>query len=270
MHDSCAFVHGLPTSSSKRVIFFGLPERNCSLKRTRARVVAKSEPPAKPGYYKNPSRAIEKGGGFYIPGLRGPRLRFLVPVVAVVFLAANHASGGTSTDALSRTELLDVIAAMGLLGTALQDVLSDGKNESSKSTGENPMAGVTREEVVTDPPSNSRQDSGEWASDIVQDLEPNVEIAHFRKANMLFRTENVMDATGGPAVERVMREQKGVYIARLSSLPEEVSIPFLRNGDWSVFMVPTSDEDVVVFASRDELGRDSRRWLEALSTQISK
>ena len=36
------------------------------------------------GYYVRPSAALERGGGFYVPGLEGDRLRLLVAVVLLV------------------------------------------------------------------------------------------------------------------------------------------------------------------------------------------
>lgn len=64
-------------------------------------------PQVKSSFYKRPSRAIEKGGGFYIPGLRGPRLRIGVGFLVLALLAANHASAGKvrySADGKKRQE----------------------------------------------------------------------------------------------------------------------------------------------------------------------
>ena len=36
--------------------------------------------PGMKGYYRRPSRAIEKGGGFFVPGLEGERIRLLTAV----------------------------------------------------------------------------------------------------------------------------------------------------------------------------------------------
>ena len=42
------------------------------------------------GYYVRPSAALERGGGFYVPGLEGDRLRLLVAVVLGVGLVLNR------------------------------------------------------------------------------------------------------------------------------------------------------------------------------------
>lgn len=44
--------------------------------------------------YVRPSAAIERGGGFYVPGLEGGRLRILVGALIGALLALNHAVGG--------------------------------------------------------------------------------------------------------------------------------------------------------------------------------
>mmetsp|Transcript_19038 Transcript_19038/g.40327 ORF Transcript_19038/g.40327 Transcript_19038/m.40327 type:complete len:347 (-) Transcript_19038:747-1787(-) len=46
--------------------------------------------PVKSSYYKRPAAALERGGGFYIPGLEGYRLRLLVGSVLSAALVANR------------------------------------------------------------------------------------------------------------------------------------------------------------------------------------
>ena len=43
------------------------------------------------GYYRRPSRAIEKGGGFYVPGLEGERIRVLTAAALVLMYVTNRA-----------------------------------------------------------------------------------------------------------------------------------------------------------------------------------
>lgn len=52
------------------------------------------------GYYRRPSRAIEKGGGFYVPGLEGERIRIITSGALVLMYIANRA--GQTTASLSQ------------------------------------------------------------------------------------------------------------------------------------------------------------------------
>ena len=47
--------------------------------------------PGMKGYYRRPSRAIEKGGGFFVPGLEGERIRLITAVALVLMFAVNRA-----------------------------------------------------------------------------------------------------------------------------------------------------------------------------------
>lgn len=76
------------------------------------------------GVYVRPSAAIERGSGFFIPGLEGPRVRLLFGLVIVVLTTLNHFTG--ANPAQSPTELLAIGYAILLL---LQAAIEFGKEE---------------------------------------------------------------------------------------------------------------------------------------------
>lgn len=47
--------------------------------------------PGMKGYYRRPSRAIEKGGGFFVPGLEGERIRILTSIALFAMFSLNRA-----------------------------------------------------------------------------------------------------------------------------------------------------------------------------------
>jgi len=49
------------------------------------------------GYYKRPSRAIERGGGFFVPGLEGERIRLLTVVALVALFSVNNSGQVVTT-----------------------------------------------------------------------------------------------------------------------------------------------------------------------------
>jgi hypothetical protein len=51
----------------------------------------------KEGVYTRPSGAIERGSGFYVPGLEGPKVRLVFGGLLLVVLAANHVISNPST-----------------------------------------------------------------------------------------------------------------------------------------------------------------------------
>ena len=54
------------------------------------------EPPKQPAqknmgsYYRRPSAALERGGGFFVPGLEGYKLRAVMGILVLVLFAANR------------------------------------------------------------------------------------------------------------------------------------------------------------------------------------
>ena len=68
-----------------------LPARPCLRP---LRVVASAGPPpyeeAKKGFYVRPSAAVERGGGFFIPGLEGYKLRLAVALLLSAGLLLNR------------------------------------------------------------------------------------------------------------------------------------------------------------------------------------
>lgn len=56
-----------------------------------------ASPKGMKGYYVRPSRAIEKGGGFYVPGLEGERIRIISGITFLFLIAINLSGNPLST-----------------------------------------------------------------------------------------------------------------------------------------------------------------------------
>ena len=89
---ACAFSRGRPTGVALREA----TPWSCPLSSTvhgRSRLFAESDTPKSSkvkGVYVRPSGAIERGSGFFVPGLEGPRVRVLFGGVLLVLTALNH------------------------------------------------------------------------------------------------------------------------------------------------------------------------------------
>eukprot|EP00638_Chattonella_subsalsa_P009646 CAMPEP_0117751904 /NCGR_PEP_ID=MMETSP0947-20121206/11265_1 /TAXON_ID=44440 /ORGANISM="Chattonella subsalsa, Strain CCMP2191" /LENGTH=335 /DNA_ID=CAMNT_0005570399 /DNA_START=4 /DNA_END=1011 /DNA_ORIENTATION=+ len=71
------------------------------------------------GYYVRPSAALERGGGFFVPGLEGGRLQLLVAALALVLLAVNRYPGYDVVPSQLTSEVLGVVAAVAALAQFL-------------------------------------------------------------------------------------------------------------------------------------------------------
>ena len=81
--------------------------------------------PKSRGVYARPSAAIERGSGFFIPGLEGSRVRGLFGVLALALTYFNR-SVGSGGEAASEAQILSEIVAVGygllLLGQAVLEL----------------------------------------------------------------------------------------------------------------------------------------------------
>ena len=76
------------------------------------------------GIYSRPSAAIEKGSGFFIPGLEGPRVRLVFGLVILALTAANHLLVTQTSGILAET----IAVGYGIL-LLLQAAIEFGKEE---------------------------------------------------------------------------------------------------------------------------------------------
>jgi len=73
------------------------------------------------GYYRRPSRAIEKGGGFFIPGFENERIRILSSTILLVLLIINRSGVQITTTSQIITELTGTIMILLLFLQGIAD-----------------------------------------------------------------------------------------------------------------------------------------------------
>lgn len=76
------------------------------------------------GYYRRPSRAIEKGGGFFVPGLEGERIRVLTAGALLIMFAANRTGVQVVTTAQLISEVTGLVVTVLLFLQGLADAFS--------------------------------------------------------------------------------------------------------------------------------------------------
>lgn len=77
------------------------------------------------GVYARPSAAIERGSGFFIPGLEGPRVRLLFGLSLLVLTAANHFLLTTTT--ASNNQLAETMGVLYAILLLFQAAIEFGK-----------------------------------------------------------------------------------------------------------------------------------------------
>eukprot|EP01041_Mallomonas_annulata_P005718 gene5718-11543_t len=85
------------------------------------------------GFYRRPSRAIEKGGGFYIPGLEDEKLRLVAVAGLMVMFAINRSGSPVQSPQLILSEMTGVSMAVLLFIQSLFIVFPESTdNQSTK------------------------------------------------------------------------------------------------------------------------------------------
>lgn len=278
---------GLPVTMTPLLLFFLstplLPQRSrhsvpfCA-RRPSPRLSAGPPPKVKSSYYKNPSKAIEKGGGFYIPGLRGPRLRIAVSTLSCALLSLNHLTAGAEAaqKSLQASETIAATAAFAVLATALADIAEERREAAPAAKAPVDPIGETvarqeTPETATAAPGDVAEDVL-WSTAVSADLTGATAFAVCRDGQVVHASGlAVGDVASGEAVSRVTQERRAVYIDDTGTLPPDVTLPFLPESEWAVFLVP-QEGGVVTFAKKKGGGFDKRQrdWLTQMAIRMAR
>ena len=123
------------------------------------------------GYYRRPSRAIEKGGGFFVPGLEGEKIRVVSAAVLVLAIASNRAGVQDATIAQITSEVIGLVMAVILFVQGIAEAFPQlGASSSAATTNTAPVSSFLS--VIQSAPKSSQTVSVETAArSIIQTCE---------------------------------------------------------------------------------------------------
>lgn len=238
------------------------------------------------GVYVRPSGAIEKGSGFFFPGLEGPRVRVLFGSVLLVFTAVNHVTSPTPFGGLSFEEVIAILYSLLVL---FQAAIEFGKEELIVEGGGSGAAKSTRsdEELVqkwaTSSSLNENSKSKiQWAAASYLSITPATQMmlldgSSSDNQKMVYRlggessssVSPTDESTGIEAALQQLQKSKGGRISLPSTHPAAValgltdsrSIILQRVTDTSCWLV-TSDQLLASFTQAD------LKWLGRLAAYV--
>ena len=106
------------------------------------------------GYYRRPSRAIEKGGGFFVPGLEGEKIRVVSAAAIILMIASNRAGVQDATVSQITSEIIGIVMALILF---LQGIAEAFPSIGSSTTAASSTAPVSNFLSVIQSASRSQQ-----------------------------------------------------------------------------------------------------------------
>mmetsp|Transcript_432 Transcript_432/g.780 ORF Transcript_432/g.780 Transcript_432/m.780 type:complete len:321 (-) Transcript_432:515-1477(-) len=255
-----------------------VPRRSVVTRRAPRWISSSSGDPNKvsASFYKRPSKAIERGGGFYVPGLRGYRLRIAVGALIGVLSLANLVACADSLSPIFLVSQFNAcFGACALLYWGFQrrrEEKSEYEGSPSLSIPKVSLGLVSSGSGRTHPEdfelSVGLLEDLAWLTAVVTDLTAVSSVVLFREGQLLFSSGPAVIAQEreeGPVVSRVAAEGKPLYVDDISTLPEGIEVPFLEGKIWSVFLYPLgTDKAVLVFAapSVGSISSRDREWIQ--------
>lgn len=249
------------------------------------------------GVYVRPSGAIERGSGFFVPGLEGPRVRLLFGVVLLALTALNHVVVQLAAD-FSLEEQISIFYSILILFQAAiefrkEDLIvesgggssggSGGSNGNSSSNGtslsqRNMLQKWNQAEQLT----QSEKDKIQWAANAFLSVTPATQMFLVSKDAIVYRlgcdentrtaaTDNEKIEQGVRAALEQLSRSKGGRVALPDSHPAVVAlglqtartVVLQRISEDSCWVMSSSDQLLVSFAPAD------LKWLGQLARYVS-
>lgn len=150
------------------------------------------------GIYSRPSAAIERGSGFFIPGLEGPRVRLIFGVVVLLLTALNHVLSSLSPTVAFSEGLAGVYAILLLFQAAIEF----GKEEKG---------------FVVTLENNEAIDSATTVPSFSQSWSSSNELSQDEKEKVQWAAASYVALT--PATHMLLLDQNDGVVYRLGSTP---------------------------------------------------
>lgn len=225
------------------------------------------------GYYRRPSRAIEKGGGFFVPGLEGEKIRVVSAAALILMIASNRAGVQDATAAQITSEIIGAIMALILFLQGIAEAFPSIGLSTSKAAAETPAS--TFLSVIQSASRSAQVVSVEAAArSIVQTCEDvsyiliasNVDkkvILELGPVSGKAATPQSCEILSGFSGRNTMVDENGVKSLSMFQ-PSKSFLARISNSEY--LLLPSKVESVAVLVD----GRNDWTWLIASSSELTE
>ena len=241
------------------------------------------------GVYSRPSAAIERGSGFFIPGLEGPRVRLVFGIVVLVLTVLNHVLLSANLPTVAFPERVAVVYAVLLL---IQAAIEFGKEEkgyvvtletSDSQQGESIASSLSQSTFSTLSTflSNDEKERIQWAAASYLSLTPATQIMLLnRNDGVVYR----LGATASPAdsISTEMEGTQAAFVALDKSSGGRISLPLthpavvaldLNEEDSRCIVLQKIDNESCWIMTSNQLltafTKDDLKWLGQLAKHVN-
>lgn len=177
-------------------------------------------PPVNKGYYTRPSAAFEQGGGFYVPGLEGAKLRLVAACVLSGGLLLNRLlSPGEAATSQLGSEALGTLGITLLFAQVATQAKQEREQESLRLRAAIAARVKEQKEVSTNLPP-ALADAAVWAAETLLRLTPALGVVWLVEAPTLHRIMATTASKGGADGT----SEPGLLV-RIGRFPDEVDVP---------------------------------------------
>ena len=225
--------------------------------------------PKQKGVYVRPSGAIERGSGFFVPGLEGPRVRLVFGGVLLILSAINHVANG-ALPTLSFEEIIAVLFSLLVLFQAVKEFGKEdlglvvesgsgtndkeGTKTSSSSSSSSSREDFTQQWLPTYDPSEDWRSKVQWSAASYLALTPATHMMLLEPDSLVYRLGTTSSApsdastveTGANAAIQALNKSTSGRIALPATHPVVAAL------------VPETHNRAVVL---QRIGSGDRCWL---------
>lgn len=158
------------------------------------------------GVYSRPSAAIERGSGFFIPGLEGPRVRLVFGLIVLLLIVLNHVLLSSSLPTVAFSEGLAGVYAILLL---FQAAIEFGKEEKGF------IVTLEKEKSAADTSTSASSFSQTWSSS--SSSSSSSALSEEAKEKVQWAAASYVSLT--PASHMLLLEENDGVVYRLGSTP---------------------------------------------------
>lgn len=243
------------------------------------------------GFYVRPSKAVELGGGFFVPGLEGPKLRVAIGVLALVLLGLNRVllAGYQPLPSQLYSESITFTTTLFLLGQALFETFSVGTEESASAQSSSSSNRGRPDQFVFSPSlSPSQRKKMEWLVGSVQQVtSAGTTVFVLGKDGSLVSPQPDMDTLSmvesfdpgcvlksletdsfSALAEAYGSSSSTTLLRRSVPAPGQQAFGLLRDEELAAAVAVNSDRSLVVLVGfegdRAELDANQAKWLQSL------
>jgi hypothetical protein len=239
------------------------------------------------GVYVRPSGAIERGSGFFVPGLEGPKVRLVVGGVLLLLTGVNHMLAGGDQPLALEESIAIFYSFLVLLSSAIEfgkEELIVESNSSSRNSNTPPSGGDQKDCVQQWTTSKTLKEDYksrvQWVAASYMAVTPASQMLLLEQDTLVYRlgggevsssSSSETVATGIQAALDQLRQSKGGRIALPSTHPAVVAlglseartVVLQRITDDSCWMMSSSDQLLASFTSAD------LKWLGQLASYVN-